>query len=555
MSDTDTITTRVLDALISTSVVTGDQLTLAREAASEEGRSVESVLLERGFVCPEDVARVLETELCVPRVDLASYEPERAALDLVPGSVASERGALPLFEIENMLTVAIGDPVDVFGLDVLAARLGVEVEPVLANPHAVANALTAYYRDEASAARKPVAALARSASAEPGAADPERAGLSAPLEGSPVVAESPGGNGSRPPSAGVEADAVARLAGGAHSVPASARRGIDLDVLAVADGKTVALLVADILDDAVAAGATAIHVAPGRDEFYVGYRVGGTLRTVASAPRSLSRPLIEGFLGLGGLVASSASRRAGRAIVRVCERDVEIGVSFVRTLAGDRLVVSLSDPCGSPRLESLGMSDAEMRTLRDVARSRGGLVVIAAPAGEGATTTYRAFLAECAAAGRAVHSVEGITCRLLDDVAQVVADGAAGSAAACLRAALEQDADVVGLDGLAGSGERDVIWSAVGRGLLAVVTVQAPDGVSAVLRMTGAGASESALTDGLAAVVSQRLVREACAGTGTGRTSVVFEVSAPRGTQAGSSRSGEDIDDAALLVRRLAESA
>jgi type II secretory ATPase GspE/PulE/Tfp pilus assembly ATPase PilB-like protein len=323
--------------------------------------------------------------------------------------------------------------------------------------------------------------------------------------------------------------------------------------LAVADGKTVALLVADILDDAVAAGATAIHIAPGGGEFHVAYRVAGTLRTVASAPRSMSRPLIEGFLGFGGIAASTATPRVGRAVVRVSDRDVEIGVSLVRTLAGDRLVASLSDPCGAPRLDTLGMDDADVKTLRDIARTRGGLVVIAAAAGQGATTTYRAFLAECAAAGRAVHSVESIAGRLLDDVAQVVADDAAGGAAACLRAALEQDADVVGLDGLGAGGELDAIWSAVGRGLLAVVTVQAPDRVSAVLRMTGAGASEAALNDGLAAVVSQRLTREA------GVTSAVFEVAAADNTRVDApvrvAHITDDADDAALLVRHLAESA
>ena len=52
-----------------------------------------------------------------PRVDLASYAPDDEALALVPGDVARARKVLPLFEIEGMLTVAIGDPIDVFALD------------------------------------------------------------------------------------------------------------------------------------------------------------------------------------------------------------------------------------------------------------------------------------------------------------------------------------------------------------------------------------------------------------------------------------------------------
>ncbi|HAL29182.1 MAG TPA: hypothetical protein DCP20_00480, partial [Coriobacteriia bacterium] len=71
--------------------------------------------------------------------------PEDEAVALVPASVARGYEVLPMFEIEGMLTVAVGDPMDVFGLDLVASAIGLEVEPVIAEASSVAAALEQYY--------------------------------------------------------------------------------------------------------------------------------------------------------------------------------------------------------------------------------------------------------------------------------------------------------------------------------------------------------------------------------------------------------------------------
>ena len=109
-------------------------------------------MTERAYVSPFDVMSVLEHEMGVPQVDLASYAPEDDAIALVPAAVAHEFRVLPLFEIEGMLTVAVGDPMDVFALDTVAERIGLEVEVVLADPASVDNALGQYYADRGAGA-------------------------------------------------------------------------------------------------------------------------------------------------------------------------------------------------------------------------------------------------------------------------------------------------------------------------------------------------------------------------------------------------------------------
>src|SRR5512139_2346429 len=145
MSENTSIAERVLDSLVVAGVLTTEQLASARGSSQATGGNPGMLLLERGAFSEADVERVLESDLGVPSVDLASYAPDHDALELVPAAVALELDALPLFEIEGTLTVAIGSPRDVFGLDELGAQTGREVEVVLSSASGVKEAIEQCY--------------------------------------------------------------------------------------------------------------------------------------------------------------------------------------------------------------------------------------------------------------------------------------------------------------------------------------------------------------------------------------------------------------------------
>ena len=147
MPEAATIATRVLDTLVGAGVVTADQVSSARSSATDDGEAG-AALVSRGLVTPEQLAMVLEGEMGFPRVELESYAPDAEALEIVPASVARERQLLPLFEIEGTLTVAIGDPADVFKIDAVGAQLGYLMDAVLADGPAVKQAVTQYFGEE-----------------------------------------------------------------------------------------------------------------------------------------------------------------------------------------------------------------------------------------------------------------------------------------------------------------------------------------------------------------------------------------------------------------------
>lgn len=533
MAESNDTSTRVLDSLVAAGLLTVEQLASVTSQAEARGVGSGRILAERGLVSSADVASVLEHEMGVPRVDLSSYAPEDAALALVPVDVARSRRMLPLFDIEGMLTVAIGDAMDVFTLDEIAADLGMELEPVLAEAAAVESAIATYYGD-AEPPSVPVAE-APGIMSEPAADDappaPPVLEFGAADDDGPLFAASDFFEESAPdvePTPTIPVAPVAELSAEeappespaesiellAEAETASGPAAIDLDVLAVADNRKIAVLVTEILENAVAREATMIHLLPYKDDFFLVYRVKGGLEKVASAPLSMQGALVDGlksFARISGVQSSAPALSRVRA--RIGDKDLVVTVSAVPTIAGQRLVVSLAPHKPEPRgLTDLGMSDTEVRALHAMVERGRGILLVCAPVAGGASTTYYALLQHAASVGKTVYSVERTVEYEIPAVAQVMVNTASPVPAAnYLAAGLRQDTDVVAVDGLRTVEDVHLAVEAAGLGKLVIATFPAADIASGVRRMLDLGVEPHGLSSALTLGVGQRLVRLNCA--------------------------------------------
>lgn len=472
MVEATDITRRLCDAVVETGLVTPGRLAEAQVAASSSGRHLGAVLAEGGLLTAEQAAMLLERDLGIPRVDLTSYAPEPAALSLVSVEYATANGILPLFEIEGVLTVAVGDPFDVFALASLAAEVGTDLEPVLAARGDIVAAIAQYYGDPGS---------------QPST--------------NPVASEVP------QPAPALELPPTPDAPVFDVSLP------IDLDVLAVADASRAHDLAISILEHAVAAGASAVHLVPYKEDFFLAYRVGGTLERIASAPVALEEPLLEAFRSVARLSTAPASQPAlGRARLRVAEREIVLRTSVVPTVGGQRMVLSLgSDDREVPTFGGLGMSIAEVRALEALLERGQGLLALIAPAGHGITETYYAALAHAAGAGRTALSVERSIRHEIPAVAQVVTDPTSPTgAAAMLAAALEQDTDILALDGLTMPEELRLVVDAALAGRLVIVTLEASDVARGIRHLFELGAEPHGLASALTLAMAQRRLRANC---------------------------------------------
>ncbi len=505
MSPASGISARVLDGLVAVGLMTVEQVASVVEAARSRGVHEGVVLTERAYVSANDVLSVLEHDMGVPQVDLASYAPEDEAVALVPASVAREFKVLPMFEIEGMLTVAVGDPMDVFGLDSVASAIGLEVEPVIADAGSVSAAVEQYY---GATPAGPVDAPAGESA--PGESRVEASDFfDESLDATPAVPVAPVEEAAPQPVAEAISETMDRMAAGASAQTEG--RAIDLDVLAVADTRTVAVLVSDILEHAVARGASRIHLLPYKDDFFLVYRVKGGLEKIASAPLSMQGALVDGFKQYARLGAVPSSRPAlGRMHTHIADKDVVLTTSVVPTISGQRLVVTLSALRQPRTLVELGVSDAESRALHAMVERGRGILLVCAPVAGGASATYYALLGHAASVGKTVYSVEQSIEHEIPAVAQVMIEPGGLSSAAYIAAGMRQDTDVIAVDGLRTVEDVHLAVEAAGMGKLVVATFPAADIASGVWRMLEIGAEPHSLAAALTLAVGQRLVRLNC---------------------------------------------
>lgn len=506
----DSITTRVLDALANAGLLTVEQISSIGAAATSSGTTPGDVLAQRGMVTPADVETVLEEELGIPRVDLSSYAPDDDALRVLPLAMARERNVLPLFEIEGMLTVAIGDPMDVFKLDELAVDLGLEIEAVLSDAASVRGAIVQYYDaagiPEPGAGGSPADAFLAE---EPviDAADFFEAPVADDM---PIVAEAPVVEVGAP---GAPIEPVQTIADVVETAAPAGPPAIDLDVLAVADSRKVAVLVSEILEHAVAKGANRIQLLPYKDDFFLVYRIHGRLEKIASAPLSMQGALVDGLKNFARLSSVESSRPAlGRLKLHIADRSLVVTISAVPTIAGHRVVISLAADKPAPRgLGELGMNEAEQRALQAMVERGRGILLVCAPVAGGRSSTYYALLNHAAHVGKTVYSVERAIEYEIPAVAQVlVSPGSPVGAEGYFAAGMRQDTDVIAIDAMQSVEDMHLAVEAAGMGKLVIATFSGGDIVSGVRRMLDLGAEPVSLAAALTLGVGQRLVRVNC---------------------------------------------
>lgn len=272
-------------------------------------------------------------------------------------------------------------------------------------------------------------------------------------------------------------------------------------------------LVDRILSDAVHAGASDLHVEPGRDGVRVRMRVDGVLRESLTLPRTGSSAITARFKIIADLdVIERRLPQDGRALTKVDGERVDLRVSTLPSLHGETVVIRILPASHRlPRLDALGLTSDQQRLLLDVVGRPQGLVLITGPTGSGKTNTLYAALSEGVDAERNVITLEDPVEIELPGVTQVHVDERTGMTFGLgLRAALRQDPDVVLVGEIRDRETAELAVRAALTGHLVLSTLHTLDASSAVTRLLDMGVPSYLVTSSLSLVLSQRLVRVPC---------------------------------------------
>jgi type IV pilus assembly protein PilB len=431
--------------------LTSTELKETLESQSGTGLRLGEVVVGAGRVEADTVARLLARQLQLTH-DAGPLAPDAAATELIDETLARQRRVLPLSAGSRTLLLAMDDPLDVDALRDVRFRTGRRVEPVVVAPATLDRGLDRAY-----------------------GAEVER--LAAHF------ADGDDGEGDR--------EALERAA---RSAP-------------------VVRLVDRLLSDAVAAGASDIHLEGGDGEVRVRIRVDGVLRELLALPAGARSALLSRLKIMAGMdIAVRRRPQDGGLALESGGRRLALRVSTLPATGGEKAVIRILDPGRTPQgLDALGLGRRDEDRLRRLLTRGQGVILAAGPTGSGKSSTLQAALRTVDRTALNIVTLEDpVECRIPGVTHVQVAPRAGLTFPAALRAVLRQDPDVIMVGEIRDRETAEIAMAAAVTGHLVLSTVHTTDAPGAVTRLLHMGVPPYLVAGGLTGVVAQRLVRRLC---------------------------------------------
>ena len=136
---------RLIQVLLSRRLIQPDQLDEALAVQRTQGGSLQTILVQRGFVGESDLLSAVSEGLGIPPITLARLKLDPNLKGLISRELATQYQIVPVACIGRTLTVAMADPLNIFALDTIATTTGLTLNPLLSTPKDIQDAIDQYY--------------------------------------------------------------------------------------------------------------------------------------------------------------------------------------------------------------------------------------------------------------------------------------------------------------------------------------------------------------------------------------------------------------------------
>jgi type IV pilus assembly protein PilB len=454
---------RIADVLIEDGLLLPGQLDEATEIQKKQGGRLLKILTDRNYVTEQDMVISMGRCLDTPPINLSRVRVPEEVLDLVPKDMARAYKLAPICRLGNKLFVAMADPLNVLALDDLRQRTKLEIVPMITTERAVIEALSGVN--------------------------------SAGQQMEQMIQE------------------VAKEAGETEIVTQK-REEIDLDRLAhQSEDAPVIKIVNLILVQALKEKASDIHIEPFEKTLKLRYRVDGALVEASSPPKALQLPIASRIKILAGLdIAERRLPQDGRFRIRVSGKEVDLRISVLPTVHGEKIVIRLLDKSAlSGSIAHLGMDEATLARFKNAIDAPHGMILVTGPTGSGKTTTLYTVLQELNNPEYNIVTVEDPIEYQLAGVNQVAVKSDIGlDFAGALRSILRQDPDIVMIGEIRDNETADIAVKAALTGHQVLSTLHTNDAAGAITRLDDMGIEPFLISTSVILSCAQRLVRRIC---------------------------------------------
>ncbi len=453
---------RVGEVLVMEGLLSPEQLERALAEQKNGSRMLGELLVEKNIVPASALVRALSRCLGVKGCVLRHGLIDPQLIKQIGAEEAERLKVIPMFKVGNTLTVAMAEPQSLPAIDRLTALTGCTINPVVALE---ANILE-FVRKYASGDVDVDAFLTSLSESDVEVVDRE------------TVDEGP---------------------------------STDLDRMVA--GSPIINLVNIAFLTAVKDKASDIHIEPDRRGTRIRYRIDGVLRDLMKPPPGMHAPIVSRVKVIGKMdIAEKRMPQEGRVRIVAEGRDIDLRVSSIPTLLGEKLVVRILDKANlKMRLEDLGFRPAAMETFKRFLDQSHGMALVTGPTGSGKTTTLYSALDLLRGPEVNILTAEDPVEYQMDMVNQIQVNEQIGlTFARVLRSALRQDPDIIMVGEIRDHDTARVAVQAALTGHLVLATLHTNDAPGAVARLVDMGIEPYLLSGAFNGAVAQRLARTVC---------------------------------------------
>ena len=392
-------------------------------------------------------------KLPVPTGKAAKLVPEMEALQLIPEVMARRLNVIPISIANNVLTVMMADPSDVFALEAISATTKMRVKPVGGRVDEVREAIDQNYKGYGEI-EKTIASV----------------------------------------SFGDEVTDEKLAMDAAFDAP-------------LAQALTL------IIEEAVKTRTSDIHLEPEENRLRVRYRIDGILHEMMSLPLSINRALISRIKILSDMnIADHMRPQDGQFSFDAKGRMVDIRVATVPCVNGEMAVLRLLDKSRASRgLAEIGFLPSSLKIYESMLAAPYGMILSSGPTGSGKTTTMYASINSLDLVGRNVITIEDPAEYRFKNINQIQVNPQAGiTFAAGLRSILRLDPNIVLVGEIRDGETANIATQAALTGHLILSTIHANDASTTIARLTDLKVEPFLIATSLLGVVAQRMVRRVC---------------------------------------------
>ncbi|MDR7556486.1 MAG: type II secretion system ATPase GspE [Armatimonadota bacterium] len=444
------------ELLVEAGLLTPAQLEQALQIQQRTGERLGRVLVAQGMATPEAIARAMASQLGLEYVNLKATAIPEDVLTLLPEELIRLYQVVPVRLQGDTLVLGMVDPLDVLALDDIRRRVNREVIPAVVTQEGFDYAVNQY------------PALGTSIDQ--------------------VIQEI------RPADVGEEEPGVDRLR-------------------EIVDDAPIVRLVNLMLVQAVRQGASDIHVEPQENHLRIRYRIDGTLYNVMTAPKHVQAATVSRIKIMAAMnIAERRVPQDGRIELRVDNREIDLRVSTIPTVFGEKVVMRILDKRAAlVSIDKLGLLPEDLPRFENLIAKPYGIILVTGPTGSGKTTTLYAALNRLNRPEVNIITIEDPVEYQLSGISQVQINPKAGlTFATGLRAFLRQDPDIIMVGEIRDEETARIAIHAALTGHLVLSTLHTNDAPGAVVRLVDMGIEPFLAASSVIGVVAQRLVRVLC---------------------------------------------